>query len=45
MYRHLAATLVALAVAMLACLLVGEWLERYLFFSAAPGSRMPGAVP
>ncbi len=28
----------------LACLMVGELAERYLFFRAAPGSRMPGGL-
>jgi Fe-S-cluster-containing dehydrogenase component/DMSO reductase anchor subunit len=32
-----------LSCAMLLLLLAGELLERYLFFSAAPASRMPGA--
>ncbi len=34
----------AMAAAMTACLLGGELLERYLFFKAAPPSRMPGAL-
>jgi formate dehydrogenase iron-sulfur subunit len=32
-------------VASLALLLSGELLERYLFFKAAPASRMPGGLP
>jgi formate dehydrogenase iron-sulfur subunit len=32
------------AAAMLALLLAGEIAERYLFFAAAPPSRMPGAL-
>jgi DMSO reductase anchor subunit/ferredoxin len=35
----------ALAVALLGVLLAGELLERYLFFRAAPASRMPGGLP
>jgi len=31
--------------AALLLLLIGELLERYLFFKAAPASRMPGGVP
>jgi DMSO reductase anchor subunit len=34
----------ALAVALLGVLLAGELLERYLFFRAAPASRMPGGL-
>jgi DMSO reductase anchor subunit len=33
----------ALASAILACVLAGEWLERYLFFTACVPPRMPGA--
>ncbi|HXU80626.1 MAG TPA: DmsC/YnfH family molybdoenzyme membrane anchor subunit, partial [Polyangia bacterium] len=33
------------AVAALLLLLAGELLERYLFFKAAPASRMPGGLP
>jgi Fe-S-cluster-containing dehydrogenase component/DMSO reductase anchor subunit len=33
------------AVAALALLVAGEMLERYLFFKAAPASRMPGSMP
>jgi formate dehydrogenase iron-sulfur subunit len=33
------------AVASLVLLLIGELLERYLFFKAAPASRMPGGLP
>jgi Fe-S-cluster-containing dehydrogenase component/DMSO reductase anchor subunit len=33
------------AVAALLLLLAGELLERYLFFKAAPASRMPGGMP
>jgi formate dehydrogenase iron-sulfur subunit len=32
-----------LASAILACVLAGEWLERYLFFTACVPPRMPGA--
>jgi hypothetical protein len=32
-------------VAALVLLLVGELLERYLFFKSAPASRMPGGLP
>jgi hypothetical protein len=28
----------------LLCLLLSEIAERYLFFRAAPGSRMPGGI-
>jgi formate dehydrogenase iron-sulfur subunit len=35
----------ASAVAGLVLLLGGELLERYLFFKAAPASRMPGGLP
>jgi len=35
----------ASAVAALLLLLAGELLERYLFFKAAPASRMPGGLP
>lgn len=35
----------AAGVASLVLLLVGELLERYLFFKAAPPSRMPGSLP
>jgi hypothetical protein len=31
--------------ALLALLLAGEFSERYLFFRAAPASRMPGGLP
>src|SRR5262249_24381270 len=34
----------ALALVLLAVLLAGELLERYLFFRAAPPSRMPGGL-
>jgi DMSO reductase anchor subunit len=34
----------ALTVGMLLVLLTGELLERYLFFRAAPASRMPGKL-
>lgn len=34
---------VVLASAILACVLAGEWLERYLFFTACVPPRMPGA--
>lgn len=34
----------ALAVVLLGVLLAGELLERYLFFRAAPASRMPGGL-
>jgi hypothetical protein len=34
----------ALALALLGALLAGELLERYLFFRAAPASRMPGGL-
>jgi hypothetical protein len=34
----------ALAIAMFALLLCGELCERYLFFKAAPPSRMPGGL-
>jgi Fe-S-cluster-containing dehydrogenase component/DMSO reductase anchor subunit len=33
-----------LALGMLACVLLGEASERYLFFRAAPASRMPGSL-
>ena len=33
-----------LAVAIFALSLVGELVERYLFFTTAPPSRMPGAL-
>ena len=33
----------ALALAILAAVLAGEWLERYLFFTACVPPRMPGA--
>jgi formate dehydrogenase iron-sulfur subunit len=33
------------AVAALLLLIAGELLERYLFFKAAPASRMPGSMP
>ncbi len=32
------------AAAMFVCLLSGEFIERYLFFKAAPPSRMPGGL-
>jgi Fe-S-cluster-containing dehydrogenase component len=35
---------VALIVALLGCLAAAEGIERYLFFRAAPPSRMPGAI-
>jgi DMSO reductase anchor subunit len=34
----------AVAVSMLLLLLTAELVERYLFFRAAPASRMPGAI-
>jgi DMSO reductase anchor subunit len=34
----------ALALVLLGALLAGELLERYLFFRAAPASRMPGGL-
>jgi Fe-S-cluster-containing dehydrogenase component/DMSO reductase anchor subunit len=39
------AVFVGAAVAMFLLLLAGELLERYLFFRAAPASRMPGGLP
>jgi DMSO reductase anchor subunit len=39
-----AVALATLGVAILACVLVGETAERYLFFRAAPASRMPGGL-
>jgi len=36
--------LAALGVGILACVLMGEAAERYLFFRAAPASRMPGGL-
>jgi Fe-S-cluster-containing dehydrogenase component/DMSO reductase anchor subunit len=35
----------SLTVAMLMLLIASEGLERYLFFRAAPASRMPGGIP
>jgi DMSO reductase anchor subunit len=35
---------VVIGVLMLLLLLVGELSERYLFFAAAPASRMPGGL-
>ena len=39
-----AAVAVAGSILALGFLLVGEFTERYLFFRAAPGSRMPGGL-
>jgi hypothetical protein len=36
---------VPVALLMVALLLAGELAERYLFFRAAPPSRMPGGIP
>lgn len=38
------AVLATLGLGILACVLVGEAAERYLFFRAAPASRMPGGL-
>ena len=39
-----AAVLATLGIGVLACVLAGEAAERYLFFRAAPASRMPGGL-